>query len=200
MGFLFLGGHPAADFLNTRPAPRGEPLELIGNGAAYAAWLEAAGLLDDRTASQVRRRFGAAELDVAAEEARLTREWARGWIGRWRDAPRGDYRAEMRRLNGLLARAASHRELVAAKDGMQAVERWRPESARELVALPAVQLASLLTEVEPALLKQCAGDGCSLWFVDRTKAHRRLFCSASACGNRMKVAAFRERQRKTAFP
>ena len=49
---------------------------------------------------------------------------------------------------------------------------------------------------QPALIKRCAGTDCSLWFVDRTKAHGRMFCSAAACGNRAKVAAFRQRQRE----
>jgi predicted RNA-binding Zn ribbon-like protein len=46
------------------------------------------------------------------------------------------------------------------------------------------------------VLKWGAGAGCTLWFVDRTKAHRRIFCSATTCGNRAKVAAFRQRQRE----
>ena len=37
---LFLGSHPAMDFLNTRPTPQGAPLELIGDGTSYAAWLD----------------------------------------------------------------------------------------------------------------------------------------------------------------
>jgi predicted RNA-binding Zn ribbon-like protein len=45
-------------------------------------------------------------------------------------------------------------------------------------------------------VKRCEGAECTLWFVDRTKAHRRRFCSATACGNRDKVAAFRARQRR----
>jgi predicted RNA-binding Zn ribbon-like protein len=59
------------------------------------------------------------------------------------------------------------------------------------------QIASLVATEPPALVKRCAGPGCILWFVDRTKAHRRVFCSATVCGNRAKVAAFRERQRGT---
>jgi predicted RNA-binding Zn ribbon-like protein len=47
----------------------------------------------------------------------------------------------------------------------------------------------------PALVKRRTGPGCTLWFVDRTKSHGRVFCSATACGNRAKVAAFRDRQR-----
>ena len=101
----------------------------------------------------------------------------------------------MRRLNGLLERGSAYREVVAAKKGFDVRNRWRLESADDLVALLAAQIASFIADEEPALAKRCAGPGCTLWFLDRTKAHRRLFCSASACGNRAKVAAFRERQR-----
>ncbi len=194
---LFLGGHPALDFLNTRPTPRGVPIELIGDGTSYAAWLEDARLLHATTAPTLRRRFGAAALDAAAAQARVLREWARDWIARWQDAPGGTYRAELRRLNQLMARATGYPEIVSTKDGFQVTERWRIDSADALIAVVAAQIASLVATAQPALVKRCAGPGCTLWFVDRTKAHRRLFCSATACGNRAKVAAFRERQRGT---
>ena len=192
---LFLGSHPALDFLNTRPTPQGEPMELIGDGTSYAAWLEEAQLLHATTASTLRRRFGPAALDGAAAQARDLREWARDWIARWRDAPGAVYEAEVRRLNRLMARATCYPEMVITTDGFQVTERWRIESANGLIALVAAQIASLVATEQPALVKRCAGAGCTLWFVDRTKAHGRLFCSATVCGNRAKVAAFRERQR-----
>jgi predicted RNA-binding Zn ribbon-like protein len=194
---LFLGGHPALDFLNTRLTPQGRPIELVGDGTSYAAWLEAARLLPATTAPKLRRRFGPAALDAAATQARDLREWARDWFTRWRDAPGDAYRAELRRLNQLMARATRYSEMVATKDGFQVTERWRIDSAEELIAIVAAQIASLVATEPPALVKCCAGPGCTLWFVDRTKAHSRLFCSATACGNRAKVAAFRERQRGT---
>jgi predicted RNA-binding Zn ribbon-like protein len=58
-----------------------------------------------------------------------------------------------------------------------------------------MQIAALITKEQPSLVKDCAGSTCTLWFLDQSKAHRRLFCSPSACGNRAKVAAFRDRQR-----
>jgi predicted RNA-binding Zn ribbon-like protein len=194
---LFLGGHPAIDFLNTRPTPRGAPMELIGDGTSYAAWLEGAGLLQATTASALRRRFGAAALDAAAAQARELREWARDWLARWRAAPGGAYRAELRRLNDLMSRATCHPEMVVTNAGFEVTTRWRVDSADDLIAVLAAQIASLVATEPPALVKRCAGPGCTLWFVDRTKAHRRLFCSATACGNRAKVAAFRERRRST---
>jgi predicted RNA-binding Zn ribbon-like protein len=192
---LFLAGHTALDFLNTRPAPRGTPIELIGDGASYAAWIEGAGLLHGTTAQKLGRRFGRPALDMAAAEARELREWARDWLARWLDVPGGDFRAEIRRLNHLLARARCYPEMVHTNDGVRIAERWRLDSADELIAIVAAPIASLVATEPPALVKRCAGPGCTLWFVDRTKAHRRMFCSATACGNRAKVAAFRERRR-----
>ena len=197
MNHLFLGSHPATDFLNTRPTPRGAAIELVGDGTSYAAWLDGAGLLHATTASKLRQRFGAAALDAAAAQARDLREWARGWVARWRDAPDRAYTAERRRLNHLMARATCYPEMLLTKDGFRVAERWRIDSADALIAVVAAQIASLVATEEPALVKRCAGPGCTLWFVDRTKAHRRFFCSATACGNRAKVAAFRERQRQS---
>ena len=192
---LFLANHPALDFLNTRPSPRGKPIELIGDGTSYATWLEGAELLDAATAQKLGRRFGRAALDTAAAEARDVREWVRDWLARWRDAPGGDYMAELRRLNHLLARARCYPEMVIAKEGIRVAERWRIDSADDLIAVVAARIASLVATEPPALVKRCAGPECTLWFVDRTKAHSRVFCSATACGNRAKVAAFRERRR-----
>ena len=106
-----------------------------------------------------------------------------------------NYEKEIRRLNRLLERAKDYREAVVTKHGIQVMERCRIDSADELIALVAEQVASLIATEQPALVKRCAGAGCTLWFLDRTKAHGRLFCSAAVCGNRAKVAAFRQRQR-----
>lgn len=183
------------DFLNTSLSPKGKPIELIGEGRSFVAWLVSAGLLDASEASKMRRRFRAEALDAVAAEARRFREWGGDWISRWRDAPGGDYKAELRGLNRLLERAKGYREAVVTKNGMQLIDRCRMDSADELIVLVATQVALLIATEQPALVKQCAGTGCTLWFLDRTKAHGRLFCSAAVCGNRAKVAAFRERQR-----
>ena len=192
---IFLASHPALDFLNTSMAPQGTPIEFIGDGRSLVDWLVGAGLLDPQGASRVKRRLGAEALDAVAAEARKLRDWAGGWISRWREAPGGNHETERRRLNGLLERASSHRELVHAKDGLRLMERCRIYSADDLLALVAAQIALLVSTEQPGLVKRCAGAGCTVWFLDRTKAHRRVFCSASVCGNRAKVAAFRERQR-----
>ena len=192
---LFIGSHPAMDFLNTTLSPRGRAIELIGDGHAFLEWLVSAGLLDATAASGMKRRFGAEALDAAARDARRFRDWAAEWIARWRESPASDYTPELQRLNGLLKRAKCYREVTATRKGIRLMERYSTESADELIALVAMQVTLLLANEQPGLVKRCASADCTLWFLDRTRAHGRLFCSAAACGNRAKVAAFRERQR-----
>lgn len=195
MSPLFLGSHPATDFLNSAITPNGLVVEFIGDGAALLEWLVAAGLLEANVATQVRHKFSAQELDAAAEEARDLREWARNWVARWHKAPHKRYEEEFAHLNRLLGATTTYREVVWSNHAAQVVERTRIDSPGQLIAVLAMALALLLTEEEAGLVKQCAGAGCSLCFLDKTKGHRRLFCSPAVCGNRAKVAAFRERQR-----
>ncbi len=193
---LFVGNHPAIDFLNTALAPNGEPIETIGDSKAYLEWLVAVGLLERAAADKLARRVGAKALDEAAAEARKVREWARDWLARWRASPHRDYREELAVLNNLLSRQRYSRQVVAARGELKVVEHPHI-NADALIALVATQFAELITKEEPALVKDCAGSACTLWFLDQSKAHRRLFCSPSACGNRAKVAAFRDRRRIT---
>jgi predicted RNA-binding Zn ribbon-like protein len=193
---LFIGSHPAIDFLNTALTPNGEQIELIGDGRSYLAWLVAAKLLDDEQAAKLLRRMGVKGADAAAAQARALREWARSWLARWRAAPRRDYSDEIERLNEYLAGEITRREVVRGDDGLELITRAQVESADALLALLANEIADLITQEDGSLLKSCSGAGCTLWFLDRTKAHRRVFCSTATCGNRAKVAAFRNRQRE----
>jgi len=193
---LFLAGHPAIDFLNSAYAPGGQQIETLVDGRALLDWMVGAKLVSDAEAAALQRRFTRKALDAAAQEARSVREWARTWLSAWRTNPARDYSDEIAELNGLLAREDRQRELVVAKRRLSLVDRSRFADASALLAPIAVEIARLVTEEDPALVKACAGADCTLWFLDRTKAHRRMFCSASACGNRAKVAAFRLRQLK----
>jgi predicted RNA-binding Zn ribbon-like protein len=54
-------------------------------------------------------------------------------------------------------------------------------------------IAELLVEGKVDLVKRCEHPDCILWFYDRTKAHKRRWCSMAICGNRYKAAQFRKR-------
>lgn len=193
---LFVAGHPAVDFLNSAYAPGEQHIETIGDGIALLDWMVGARLLNEEESATLQRRFTRKALDAAAQEARAVREWARTWLTAWRANPTRDYSEEIAALNKLLARETRGRELVAVKRRFALLDRTRFADANALLAPIAVEIARLVTEEDPSLVKACAGAECTLWFLDRTKAHRRMFCSAAACGNRAKVAAFRLRQRE----
>lgn len=190
---FFVGGQPAIDFLNTCYRCG---LETLNNGRDLLNWLVGAGLIDAAESARVMRRLGAKALDDAAAEARRVREWLREWLTRWRQAPNADYSEELAVLNRLMARDAPRSEVVADDGGLKIVEHWHLSSADSILALVASHVALLITEESAELLKTCASSDCTLWFIDRTKAHRRVFCSPTTCGNRAKVAAFRQRQRE----
>jgi predicted RNA-binding Zn ribbon-like protein len=194
--FLFVAGHPAIDFLNTAYAPGGMPIETIGDGHALLDWMVGAGVLDESDSTTLARRFSRKALDAAAQEARTVREWARTWLTAWRANPTRDYGEETAVLNKLLAREGFSHELVAIKRRFELLERPRFSAAHALVTRIGLEIARFLVQQDAALLKACAGADCTLWFLDRTKAHRRMFCSATACGNRAKVAAFRRRAQR----
>ncbi len=196
MQFPLIGGHPAIDFLNTSFTPQDQVVEAIGSGRDFLDWLVATGLIEPSVAPQLMKRFGAKALDKTAQDARKLREWTRAWLLKWRSTPEANYQDEIAKLNKWLSGAAAHHELVPREDGLRLVERTKIDGPEALLTLVALQVAGLLTQEQPSLIKSCAGAQCSLWFVDRTKAHRRVFCSATACGNRAKVAAFRQRQKE----
>jgi len=195
---LFLAGHPAVDFLNSAYAPGGQQIETIGDGRALLDWMVGANLLDEGESATLQRRFTRKALDAAAQEARAAREWARTWLTAWRANPARDYSDEIAALNKLLAREARSHEVIAVKRKLELLDRSQFREASSLLAPIAVEIARLITQEDPGLVRACAGADCTLWFLDRTKAQRRMFCSAAACGNRAKVAAFRIRQRSGA--
>src|SRR5579859_4033545 len=173
---LFLGGHPALDFLNTAFSPNGEEMEAIGDGRALLDWLVGAELLDRAEADALLSRSGAKAMDVAAVKARKLREQMRAWLQRWRVAPDRAYRTEIAMLNEVIAEGVWRRRLVAGAHGPQVVKQLEIKEVDALLPLLAWQVALLVTQEQASLIKSCAGSGCTLWFLDRTKAHRRRFC------------------------
>ena len=195
---FFIGNHLALDFLNSIAAPRGEPIESMSDGAAYMAWLTDAQLLHPSETEALLDRFGRPALDRVASEARDLRAWFRQVITKPAGPhARGRAAEELDKLNQILAMDCSYRQLEESDRRLVLRERREFTRVRQLLVPVALSIAELVIDSGQSLVKRCANPNCTLWFYDRTKAHRRLFCSASVCGNRAKVAAFRERQRQS---
>jgi predicted RNA-binding Zn ribbon-like protein len=72
---------------------------------------------------------------------------------------------------------------------------FEPRRTHPLSAV-AEAAARLFSGPDRKLVGRCGNPECGLFFLDRTRNHRRRWCSMGICGNRRKVAAWRARQRR----
>jgi predicted RNA-binding Zn ribbon-like protein len=182
---LFLAGHPALDFLNTRMRVDVAVLDLLQTDEDVLLWLRQAGFptprIDGRTRSLALLR-----------SARRLRESVRSLVQTRKMGQRGDPSI----VNSILAASRSYPQLVWRRSNVVKIETVRrQETAGAILAPVAEAAAELLATADFGLIKHCEDDTCTLWFSDQTKSHNRRWCSMEICGNRNKVAAYRLRDR-----
>lgn len=98
-------------------------------------------------------------------------------------------------LNTYLHKYVSAPHIAQDGDGKLTITRIsRSDTAASMLGQVAESVAQLLVEGNATLVKQCEHPDCILWFYDRTKAHKRRWCSMATCGNRHKAAQFRKRK------
>lgn len=195
---FFVGDHPALDFVNTVAAPSGTEIEWIDTGRDLVGWLVQAGAITEADQSNVLEKWPTTKLDKMAAEAVALREWFRGVLVLAKaKGVSAVARQDIERLNAVLARGATFEQVEAqsAHGHWQVVTNrpWRDPG--EILAPIASAMADVLANGDFDLIRKCENPPCTIWFYDRTKGHRRRWCSQAMCGNRAKVAAFRERQR-----
>lgn len=86
-----------------------------------------------------------------------------------------------------------HRELVDDRGTL--TWRWqaRTDPVDRVLFELVLDAGTLLLSSDRERIGACAGEGCGWFFVDRSKAGRRRWCSMAACGNRVKVREYRKR-------
>jgi predicted RNA-binding Zn ribbon-like protein len=179
-GFRFRTGHMALDLTATvlgraRPGPR----DLLLAPQDLDRWCVAAGLCEDKpgaTPSEL-------QLAHALRESlfRLAREKVRGAAFN---------AADVALVNGIALAATPAPQL--SSEGVR-VERASAESLMSVIARAGVEL---LGSGAAERVKLCEGAGCSVLFVDSSRAGERRWCSMAACGNRAKLAEFRARKQR----
>ena len=181
--FMFLGDHPVMDLLNTVARPADEVIDLWQSDADVLRWLTHTGLLQTDDIPSLRP-------GSLLESARQLRETVRTIIVQRKKRRQPD----LTPLNSLLAKANSFTRLTKSPAGPLELERrYNARSPEQLLAPLAEFAASFIATADFNLVRPCEGEGCILWFYDRTKSHRRRWCSMEVCGNRHKVAAYRSR-------
>lgn len=193
---FFIADDVALDFLNSRASPSGSVVEWIADGSDLLAWLTASNRVSAGAAAAVRSRAGDAALDRVAERARDLREWFRAFVAEHAGQPvDAAVLDRLLPLNALLARASNYQQI----DGESGHLCWRRErriAEPEDLLLPAAEaMGDLVCTKDFRAVRRCQGVGCTLWFIDTSKAGTRRWCSMAACGNRAKAAQHRARLR-----
>jgi len=181
----FLAGDLALDFLNTVMTVGGQVVDLLQTSEDVLTWLVAAGIPASDAAANLPPPSLLRDARKLREHIRLLVESRKA--GRWGDPSV---------LNRFLRCAQSHPRLVWKKHQALSLTRVREQGIPGSILTPIAEAAAvLLTTADFNLVKRCEGESCVLWFVDKTKSHRRRWCSTRICGNRHKVAAYRKRYR-----
>ena len=179
-----LADHPVLDMLNTRANVDGVPFEFWQGDADVERWLVRLGWAEEGAVPVF-------EEGALLGAARGLREVIRVLLEQRKADQQGDPAA----LNAFLRKAVSHPQLAWPAPGELRLERQRKvQTAEQFLAPIAEAAATLLVEGDFGLIRTCEHPECVLWFYDRTKGHKRRWCSMALCGNRHKVAEFRKRK------
>ncbi|MGY5798078.1 CGNR zinc finger domain-containing protein [Rheinheimera faecalis] len=182
-GAPMLGDHLAMDLLNTEARDDGKAIEFWNNDAEVLQWLARYGIAPATEG----KTLDPGEL---LNRAKALRTLARQLITEFKEEKPSD----ISELNQYLHSFHTVPHLAKDPEGKLTLSRIsRSTSIGSLLGPVAEAVAELLVEGNFDLVKQCEHPDCILWFYDRTKAHKRRWCSMALCGNRHKAAQFRKR-------
>ena len=193
--FLFIGNHLCLDFINTRVVQEGRPVDFLNRFGDFMSWLVQAKVIDSAKAKDRVEAWGCMpEAETTFARARDFRDTIHHMVQRIvenRSVPH----AAVSEINTLLRNQAGHGELKRAKGGFEKRFQVDFKEPIHLLGPLAESACDLLAYGDLSLVKKCENPACVLFFYDTTKNHSRRWCSMSACGNRMKVAAHYRRLR-----
>jgi predicted RNA-binding Zn ribbon-like protein len=192
---FFLADHRALDFLNSVATPQDERIDWLADGPSLLNWLSQGFGVSTAAVD------GSREANAMAARARTLREWFRGFVAKHAGTPLTSGAARtLKPLNEVLASDHIYQQIVAG-DGDEALvlrAAHRPNTPNAMLQPIAQAIADLVCHADFTNVRHCEGAGCTFWFLDTSKAHRRRWCSMAICGNRAKVAQHRARQRRKA--
>ncbi|MGH7257982.1 MAG: CGNR zinc finger domain-containing protein [Nitrospiraceae bacterium] len=193
--FYFIGGYLCLDLINTQIVEGGRPVDLLTDFGDFVSWLLQARVLDAGMAKELIGTWGGTrEAERTFNRAVDFRAALRHMMERivhGKSAPQ----TAIARINELLHNQVGHTEIKRAKGGFEKHFQADFQEPIHLLWPVAESAGDLLTYGELSLIKKCENAACVLFFYDTTKNHSRRWCSMSACGNRMKVAAHYRRLR-----
>lgn len=198
--FALIGNHRCLDFVNTEGMDRGQRVDVLAEFSDLVAWLSVAGFLSLAEADEsIRRWSGTPAGEHALDEARALRAGLRQMLERMTRG-RPIAASILARINALLAWPIGHGELVRTRKGFVRRPRIGVRAPVDLLAPVAEAAADLLCHADLSLVRKCENPLCLRYFYDLSKNHARRWCSMSVCGNRAKIAAYRQRAARRREP
>jgi predicted RNA-binding Zn ribbon-like protein len=199
--FKFVGGSLSIDFVNTVGGRdgshlRGSPIrEKLRSFADLVRWSELAGTLGHAEAARLLSRAAkhprAAQI-VLARSLKLREALYRIFKSEI------DGRAPLKRDVTIFNREIeiAHAQQTLTHHAGEFAWRWKQGGGLDRTLWPVtIDAARLLTSDSFALLRRCQGKECGWMFVDNSRNRSRHWCDMRDCGNRAKVASFRQRLR-----
>ncbi|AZF00139.1 hypothetical protein C4J95_2678 [Pseudomonas orientalis] len=184
-GALFLADNLALDFINSEYGVGDQRHDCFVDDASVMNWLTQAGLLPKHVEQQAPSGLLAL--------ARTLRASSRAVV----NAAMTGVPVDLAVINQVLeaGHPVSRLEWVQENKAFRVATHPRDCSPESLLGPVAETLVGLVTNDKFEFVRQCEAHDCVLLFHDLSKSHRRRWCSMATCGNRMKVAAFRSRNK-----
>jgi predicted RNA-binding Zn ribbon-like protein len=181
--FVFAGERLWLDFVNTEIMVQGRRVDLLPDAGRAMAWLRAVGLGDVM--------WPEAEMERLHAFRGTLRDLA-GQLACGNPVPA----AALEEINTVLASREGHHQVVPLGGSYQEQDCWELRSPLGILAPVAEDVARLLCDGDPALVKKCENPNCILYFYDTSKNHTRRWHSMATCGNRSKAATHYRRTRQ----
>ena len=177
-----VGDNDALNMINTVVKIDGNLIDRWSSTEQLIYWLnKVAGILvpDDLHSSS-----------ALLEKAKELREITRVLIQQKKEG----HSLDIEPLNAFLHKASRWLNLeYDANQSLIVTHHYAKHSPEQVLAPLAEATAKLIAQEDFRLVKHCEHKDCVLWFYDKTKAHKRRWCSMKVCGNRHKVMKFRKK-------
>ena len=187
--FLWLGNWPALDFVNTEIVQDAKTVELLASEEDFARWLVECRLIKvAHTPPRV--------LPNALKKARDFRQELRSGLQELIQNGKIP-RSLMDSVNRLLRQHALRFNLQEKGRQFKLDTDWVPHLPEDMCGPIALSFAQLLTTADIRRIRRCKNPECVLYFYDTSKSGTRSWCSLDICGNKLRVAAYRQRQSRS---
>jgi predicted RNA-binding Zn ribbon-like protein len=184
--WVWYGGRPSLDFVNTRRDRRGAGVEYLNQPGDLAVWLRAAGATAGRAQIDDDLLAEATELREAIDAA------VRAAV-----AARATPPDALRVLNHWLAASAAGPPVLSNATGITVLhpDHGLSRDAAQALGRLAADAAQIVGTDQRDRLRICPGPGCGGRFLDESPAGRRRWCTMAVCGNRNKASTHRQAHR-----